>query len=123
MEALNKLLEKVKNLKLTKSITINNSRDNIEVTYLFFANDLLIFCNLSCVLFCFQVVSRLEINYDKSKLVAIESRNKGSYLARFFSYVEKKLPIQYLGFPLGIIFKNRNELVPVINLADKSLCN
>lgn len=48
MEALNKLLERARDLKLVEGIILDNNRDSIEVTHLFFVDDSLIFCKTRC---------------------------------------------------------------------------
>lgn len=79
MEALNKLLLRVRELELFKCLNVDMDYHMEEVAHLFFMDDNLVFyepeeraiLNLRCVLLSFQVVSELNINLIKSKLVRL----------------------------------------------------
>lgn len=86
MEPLNKLFIRVRELGFFSGIKVDEGKTIKEVTHLFFANDTL-FCqsqerfllNLKCVMLCFQVVSGLNINLVKSKMVRL---GNGSNIGR-----------------------------------------
>lgn len=89
MEAFSKLLERDVELNLFKRITVGRGDSRVEISYLFFADDVLIFCQPEeitlfyrrCVLLYFQLVSVLKINMKKFKLVRIgDKRDKIAWL-------------------------------------------
>lgn len=76
MEALHKLLSRVRETSLFKGLSVGRGDGRMEITHLFFANDTLIFCesekrallNVRCVLLCFEAVPGLRIRSNLSWL-------------------------------------------------------
>lgn len=76
-EVLNKLLIRVRQLKLSRGLKVGVGKHANEVTHLFFADDIMLFCepdervmlNLRCVLMGSQDVSGLGTNFTKSELI------------------------------------------------------
>lgn len=81
-EILNRLLEKAREKNLLKGVELGRGDQNVDISHLFFADDILIFCqpdekmilNLICVLLCFLAISELNINLNKFKLVMLEDK-------------------------------------------------
>lgn len=77
MKALNGLMIKAKDLQLVREVSVGRGDNTVEISHLFFADDTLIFyhsdvrilLDLRCVILCFQAVSGLNINLNKSELV------------------------------------------------------
>lgn len=117
MEVFNKLLLNARDLKLVEGTVLESNSKKFEVTHIFFADDSLIFCkpdarmllNLRCILLCFQAVFGLKINLYKYELVGIEKGSNGNHLAKVLGCVEMQFPIKYLGFPLVVKFKDKNN--------------
>lgn len=53
---------------------------------------------MKCVLLCFQVVSGLKINLNKSELVRIGGSGDAGPLAKILGCKAVKFPFKYLGF-------------------------
>ncbi|CAL1375538.1 unnamed protein product [Linum trigynum] len=72
--------------------SMDESRGGAGVTHLLFANDSHIFCdasadqvlNILATLVCFQTVTGLKINLDKSMMFTVGDVPKPSYLAAIF---------------------------------------
>lgn len=77
--------------------------------------------NLRCILLCFQVISGLNINLQKSELVMLRSKGNGDQLANALGCKIVNLSIKYLGLPLGAKFKDAKFWDPVIDLFERRL--
>ncbi|KAK3222581.1 hypothetical protein Dsin_009606 [Dipteronia sinensis] len=106
--------------------------DMVHMTHLQFTDDTMLFLNpnLDCllatkrILRCFEVASGLKINFHKSCLVKVGKKGgPEDRWAAVFHCKEAKLPITYLGLPLGanpisktfwnpVILKIENRLAP-----------
>lgn len=72
-----------------RGLLIWERKGKVEITHLFFADDILLFYypedvashNIRCILLCFEVESRLRINLEKSELVIIENNREASQKA------------------------------------------
>lgn len=77
-EGLNIMLERAKELNLIKGTRIG--LNGVVVTHLQFMDDTIIICNkdkngmeiIKCILRCFQLMSGLRINFDKSSLCGLK---------------------------------------------------
>lgn len=77
MEALDGLMTKAVDLQLLKGVCVGHGSSTLDVYHLLFVDDTLIFCHpdvrnlfhLRCIFLCFQRVSGLKINLQKSELV------------------------------------------------------
>ena len=89
-------------------------REGEKVSRLLFADDILVFCEpseghltyLCWLLIWFEVISRLKINLDKSKLIFAGRWENIEELAQEFGCKVGALPSFYLGLPLGASFKS-----------------
>lgn len=114
MKALNALICKAIDLNFLKGITIGKDFRAIQVSHFFFADNTLIFClsevrnllHLRCVLMCFQLVSGIKINLKKTELVRFGNTSNENHLASIMGCKTAKLPIIYLGIPLGSKYKD-----------------
>ncbi|CAL1356777.1 unnamed protein product [Linum trigynum] len=85
-----------------------NSRRG-EVTHLLYADDAILFCeanedevrNILAALVCFQAITGLQINLEKSKLFPVGEVANLDRLAEVFGCDWAFLPTTYLGVPLG----------------------
>jgi hypothetical protein len=84
------------------------------VNHLLFADDMLIFCGaqeeqiryLRCIFLCFEAISGLRINLEKSKVVPISAVEDVDRLAHLLGCQVASLPLTYLGLPLGASYKS-----------------
>ncbi|XP_016195893.1 uncharacterized protein LOC107636936 [Arachis ipaensis] len=85
-------------------------RDNIELSHLQFADDTVLFCpteeetikNYKRLLQCFELMSGLSINFDKSSLIPINCEHQWILsMCILLGCKEASLPVRYLGIPLG----------------------
>ncbi|OMO91306.1 reverse transcriptase [Corchorus capsularis] len=122
-EMLNVMLENAANSNLFKGVQIGNS--NLSISHLQYADDTVIFCepcieqirNVKNVLICFQLVSGLKVNFNKSRLYGIgvdDSSLQGwaNDIGCKFDY----LPSVYLGLPLGARHSSVAIWRPVIEI-------
>lgn len=102
-------------LILWTSFRVDNFNNSpLEISHLLFADDTLIMCdadvdqihNLDHILLCFEVISRLKVNLQKSELVAV---GEVPYIepANILDCNISSLPLCYLGLPLGAPFKSK----------------
>jgi hypothetical protein len=100
-----------------------------RVISLQYADDTLLFLenmevaiNFKWILTCFEQLSGMRINYDKSELIGINLDNMeiGPFL-EIFQCVEGHFPIKYLGLPLHFEILKREELQPLIDSLFKRL--
>lgn len=84
--------------------------DSIELTHLDFADDKLLFIpnnsatlmNCSRLLQCFKIMIGLSINFANSNLVGWGTNTQWiEYISKEIGCKARKLPITYLGLPLG----------------------
>nr|XP_025628058.1 uncharacterized protein LOC112721200 [Arachis hypogaea] len=93
-------------------------RDNIELSHLQFADDTILFCpteeetimNYKRLLRCFELMSRLSINFEKSSLNPVNcDRLWVRRMCLLLGCKEASLPVRYLGIPLeqirGCLYK------------------
>ncbi|XP_028079847.1 uncharacterized protein LOC114281552 [Camellia sinensis] len=121
-EALNILLKRARELRLLKGVII---RDNqVVFSHLQFADSSLLFCQVevSEVLFlkralrCFELASGLKINYHKSVLCRIDTSDSSlSEFASLLNCKTQKLPLNYLGLPLGASPRRKKTWKPIVD--------
>lgn len=79
--------------------------------------------NLRGVFSCFQVVSDLNINLEKSKMVRNGKRRDDDFFDGLMGCRTVKLPLKYLDVPLGARHKDSGIWDPVIELFKRRLAS
>lgn len=107
-EGLNVLLTRAKDMGLIRGIKVGSG--GVVLSHLLFANDTIIFCEadwyevstIKRILRCFELMSGLKINFHKSSVsgVGVADELVSDFAAKLH-YLCKKLPLTYLGLPLG----------------------
>ncbi|GLT53880.1 hypothetical protein SLA2020_271180 [Shorea laevis] len=115
MEALSRMMVVIESRGLVDGFSVG-SRYNagMVVSHLLFADDTLIFCganeehirNLRCLLLCFESILGLKINLSKSEIIPIGEVDEIDSLASLFGCRVARLPMKYLGLPLGAPYKS-----------------
>lgn len=90
-------------------------KGSCSISHLQFADDTMIFCDaderqlgyLRCILYCFEVVSGLKINFAKSEMFQIGEVSNIRDLAWILGCKIGFLPSLYLGLPLGASYKSK----------------
>ncbi|GKA79907.1 putative RNA-directed DNA polymerase [Tanacetum coccineum] len=121
VEALNVALFEATSNNIFHGIKVG--KDKVHISHLQFADDALIMGewsftnakNLSRILTCFQLASRLKVNFNKSKLYSVGvSNSKLNSLAETIGCLASQFPCIYLGLPIGAKItrcRNCNPLV------------
>ena len=108
VEVLSKLFDRARDCGLIKGNGFNN--DEVHITHFQFADDTMLFIyscleyllNAKRILWCFELILGLKINFHKTCLVKVGKKNSEEILwANVFRCVFLSLPITYLRLPLG----------------------
>jgi hypothetical protein len=92
------------------------SLEYIDDTILFIENDVEVARNLKWVLTCFEQVSGMKINYEKSELVPINlDQDETELIKEIMGCVVGAFPIKYLGIPLHHDNLRREDLQALID--------
>ncbi|CAL5343189.1 unnamed protein product [Camellia sinensis] len=129
-EGLNILLSRAKELGLVKGVEVG--ANGMRITHLQFADDTILFCeadrmevsNIKRILRCFEISSGLKINYHKSVICGIGVDD--GLLHEFASSLNckhQKLPLSYLGLPLGANPSRRSTWQPVLDKFKQKLAS
>ncbi|XP_057746330.1 uncharacterized protein LOC130965578 [Arachis stenosperma] len=105
-------------------------REHVELSHLQFADDTVLFCppeeetikNYKRILRCFELMSGLSINYDKSSLIPINCDVQ--WVQRMCSVLgckEASLPVKYLGIQLGANPRLVKTWKPIIEKVEEKL--
>ncbi|XP_016177607.1 uncharacterized protein LOC107619884 [Arachis ipaensis] len=119
--------EAVRNGQITLLLV---GRDHVELLHLQFADDTILFCptetgtivNYKRMLRCFELMSGLSINFDKSNLIPVNCDQE--WVEQVYGLLGCKqagLPIQYLGISLGANPRLVKTWKPIIDKAEKKL--
>ncbi|GJR52235.1 RNA-directed DNA polymerase, eukaryota, reverse transcriptase zinc-binding domain protein [Tanacetum coccineum] len=108
MEGLHALTCKAEALGLFKGASIG--RDNLSISHLMYADDVIFFgewswvnaYNLISMLRCFFLISGLKINIHKSNVLGVGVIDEEvSHMANIIGCGATKFPLKYLGVPIG----------------------
>jgi hypothetical protein len=114
MEVLSKLFQKTKEAGLIWGfLTGSIGGSEVCISHLLFADDTIVFCdavpeqvlNIRKVLSCFEAVTGLRVNLNKSEMVPVGVVDGMSTLADLLCCRTGTLPMLYLGMPLGAPYK------------------
>lgn len=86
------------------------------IPYFFFEDDLTKAANLKWMLVCYEQLSGMKINYDKSDLLVVGMEEyRANDFARILCCKRSNFPIKYLGVPLHFAKLRREDLQPIID--------
>ncbi|XP_028056846.1 uncharacterized protein LOC114260849 [Camellia sinensis] len=129
-KGLNLLIERANELGYLRGLTIGPN--DLKVSHLQFADDTVIFCEadrvklvtIMRILRCFELVSGLKINFHKSVLsgVGVNEEDIKDFVSVLHCH-SQKLPITYLGIPLGANPRRKSTWKLVIEKIKKKLAS
>jgi hypothetical protein len=114
MEALSRMLSATVNGGLLSGFSVGSRHSGVvDISHLFFADDTLVFCGakpehlhfLCALILCFEVVSGLKINLDKSELAPVSNVENVDGLVSLLGCSVSSLPLKYHGISLGASYK------------------
>jgi hypothetical protein len=123
MEVLSRMLKNAVGGDLLKGFQVGRSEESaVCVSHLLYADDTIMFCDadpeqllyMRMVLTCFEAVTGLKVNMNKSEMVPIGEVVRVEDLAVLLSCHVGSLPLQYLGMPLGASYKALGVWNPII---------
>ncbi|CAL5355041.1 unnamed protein product [Camellia sinensis] len=127
-EGLHLLLSRACELNLIKGVKVGSK--GVLLSHLQFADDSLLFCEaeveevrkLKRVLRCFEILSGLKINFHKSAVCGVGvSTARMNEMAAVLNCKVKKLPLTYLGLPLGANPRKKATWKPVVDKVKSKL--
>ena len=130
MEVLNRMLKKAVGGGLLKGFQVGRSEDSaVCVSHLLYADDTILFCDadpeqllyIRMVLTCFEAVTGLKVNMNKSEMVPIGEVVGLEDLVKLLSCHVGSLPLEYLGMPLGASYKALGVWNPIIEKIERYL--
>ncbi|XP_015948915.1 uncharacterized protein LOC107473843 [Arachis duranensis] len=105
-------------------------RDSIALSHLQLADDTILFCppemdtikNYRRQLRCFELMSGLSINFDKSSLIPINCEEQWAQnMCQLLGCKGESLPVKYLGIPLGANLRLVKTWKPIIDRVEEKL--
>ncbi|XP_016168537.1 uncharacterized protein LOC107611089 [Arachis ipaensis] len=105
-------------------------RDNIELSHLQFADDTILFCppeeetlrNYKRLLRCFEMMSGLSINFEKSNLIPVNCSSEWmNRMCQLLGCKEAALPVRYLGISLGANLRLVKTWKPLLDKVEEKL--
>ncbi|XP_016165230.1 uncharacterized protein LOC107607841 [Arachis ipaensis] len=128
VDVLNRMIgEAVRNRRIAPLLV---GRDNVELSHLQFDDDTILFCpleeetvrNYKRLLRCFEVMSGLSINFDKSSLIPVNcSQEWASQMCRLLGCQAANLPVKYLEINLGANPRLVKTWKPLIDKVEEKL--
>ena len=127
-EILNGLLRKAMDYDFIETLQVG--KDKVDLSHLQFTNDTIIFCpqkeesikNYSRLLQCFEFMLGLTINFEISAIIPLNCNE--SWVRRVNNILGcgiGKLPMKYLGIPLGANPKRIETWKPIISRIEQKL--
>ncbi|KAJ9677624.1 hypothetical protein PVL29_022550 [Vitis rotundifolia] len=110
MEAFSNLISRAEEVGFIRGFKVKGRRgEGVSISHLLFADDTLLFCEdnrdqlvfWKWVVTCFEVVSGLKINLQKSEIIPVGEVEEVDRAAAVFGCKVGNLPTTYLGLPLG----------------------
>ncbi|XP_028085057.1 uncharacterized protein LOC114286160 [Camellia sinensis] len=106
--------------------------NELKISHLQFANGIIIFCEaeweeiimIKRILRCFVVMSGLKINFHKSTVcgIGVEERRVMKFATKL-NCLSQRLPLTYLGLPLGANPRSRSTWQTVVEKCKKKLAS
>ena len=130
MKVFSRMVKRVEGASLLHSFKANSRRGRWEcVSHLLFANDSILFCDadvkqilhVRLLLLCFQAVTSLKVNVQKSEMVPIGKVNDVHALVEILGCRVGTLPMSYLGMPLGTSHKSPSIWNPILEIIERKL--
>ncbi|XP_028058131.1 uncharacterized protein LOC114262002 [Camellia sinensis] len=127
-ESLNLLMSRAKEVGLIRGASIGPN--DLRLSHIQFADDTIIFCKadweeiiaIKRILRCFEILSGLKINFHKSQVYGIGVQdNLVKEFANRLNCHSQKLPLKYLGLPLGANPRRNSTWQPVVDNFKKKL--
>ncbi|CAL5382198.1 unnamed protein product [Camellia sinensis] len=121
-EGLNLLLHRAKELGIFKGACVGPA--GLRVSHLQFDADTILFCdaewaeivNAKRILRCFELISGLKINFHKSVVCGVGISDEVTQVfASKLCCLCRKLPIKYLGLPLGANPRRKKAWQPIVD--------
>ncbi|XP_015970212.1 uncharacterized protein LOC107493670 [Arachis duranensis] len=119
--------EAVRNERISPLVV---GRDRVELSHLQFADDIILFCppedetmkNYKRLLRWFELISGLNINFEKSSLIPINCEEQWvRSMCRMWGCKEANLPVKYLGVPLEANPRLVKTWKPIIDKVEEKL--
>ena len=130
MEVLSRLLKRIEEGGFLRGFQANShSQGGLHISYLLFADDTIIFCDatreqllyIQMVMIFFEAITGLKVNIGKSVIVPVGVVGSLDTLAGVLGCSVGRLPMIYLGMPLGAHFKDPSIWNPIIEKMEKKL--
>ena len=130
MEVLSRLLRRTEEGDFLRGFQASpNARGGLHISHLLFADDTILFCDASreqllyirMVLIFFEAITGLRVNVGKSEIVPVGEVGNLGTLARILCCKVGRLPMSYLGMPLGAHFKDASIWNPILERVEKKL--
>ena len=131
MEVLSRLLRRIEEGDFLRGFQASpNARGGLHISHLLFAdNTIFFFCDASreqllyirIVLIFFEAITGVKVNVGKSEIVPVGEVGHMDALARILCCKVGRLPMSYLGMPLGAHFKDASIWNPVLERVEKKL--
>ena len=110
METFSSLISRAEEKGFIRGFKVMGRRgEGVSISHLLFADDTLLFCEdnkdqlefWKWVVICFEVVSDLKINMQKSEIIPVRGVEDVDRVVAVFGCKVGNLPTTYLGLPLG----------------------
>jgi hypothetical protein len=122
VDVFTKMLTKAANQGIIRGLLTNIFEGGVvslqyaDDTILFLQNNLEQTCHFKWLLACFENLSGMKINYNKSDLLTLNlSDDENLVFARLFCCNIGNFPIKYLGVPLHYTKLKREDIQPVVD--------
>ena len=128
MEVLSKMLRRTEEGGFIRGFQAGRL-DGLCVSHLLYADDTIIFCDaepeqllyIRMVLTCFEAVTGLRVNMNKSEMVPVGDVLDFHRLAALLSCKVGATPMNYLGMPLGAPYKSLSMWDPILEKIERRL--
>ena len=128
MEVLSRLLRRTEEGDFLRGFQASpNARGGLHISHLLFTDDTILFCDASreqllhirMVLIFFEAITGLKVNVGKSEIVPIGEVGNVDALACILCCKVGRLPMSYLGMPLGAHFKDVSIWNPILERVNR----